>query len=139
MHKTYVLNFDPVPWARPAGIKHRYDANKKHKDSIRLILKEQHGYNSPLFHGPLCMDVVFYLKIPVSWSSSKKMHSVGVYHTSRPDLDNLVKLVLDACSNDILFADDCLVSSLVVKKLYDDNPRTEITVSTLKGHYIETF
>ncbi len=48
----------------------------------------------------------------------------------RPDVDNLTKLVFDAC-NRIIFADDCQVAELHCwRTLADPNPRTEILVCT---------
>ena len=52
------------------------------------------------------------------------------YHSSRPDIDNLVKLVGDAL-NGIFFIDDALISRVTAHKLYSDKPRTEIIIIKL--------
>jgi Holliday junction resolvase RusA-like endonuclease len=47
------------------------------------------------------LDVVFILPMPKSWSEKKKANSNTTPHTSRPDIDNLLKAFLDAlCTND---------------------------------------
>ena len=53
------------------------------------------------------------------------------YHITRPDSDNLAKLVKDAL-NKVFWKDDSLVCDLNIKKRYDhDNPRTEITITPI--------
>ncbi len=44
--------------------------------------------------GALCLD--FYMPMPKSWSKKKKKEMLDRPHESKPDLDNLVKAVLDA-------------------------------------------
>lgn len=52
------------------------------------------------------------------------------WHTSRPDLDNIVKAVLDAL-NGIVFDDDAAVCELVAFKKYDNDERVEVQVSNV--------
>ncbi len=42
----------------------------------------------------------FVLPMPVSWSKKKRAAMYGAPHTQKPDLDNLVKALLDACYTD---------------------------------------
>ena len=49
---------------------------------------------------------------------------------TRPDLDNLTKLVLDS-ANGILWVDDGQVARLEVEKRYGPEARTEIIVRTI--------
>jgi len=65
--------------------------------------------------------------MPIPKGTSKKKRAEMIYHTKRPDLDNLVKFVKD-CMNGIVWHDDSLVAELHAGKLYDENPRTAITV-----------
>ena len=51
--------------------------------------------------------------------------------SGRPDLDNLVKLWLDA-ANHILWNDDRQIVQIDAKKIrHDDKPRTEVTIEML--------
>lgn len=52
------------------------------------------------------------------------------WHTSRPDLDNIVKAVLDAL-NGIVFDDDSAVCELVASKKYDGEERVEVQVNNV--------
>lgn len=51
--------------------------------------------------------VVFVLPMPVSWSKKKKAQMCGQWCQSKPDLDNLLKALLDA-----LFLDDAHIAEL---------------------------
>lgn len=49
------------------------------------------------------------------------------WHVSRPDLDNIIKAVLDAL-NEVVFDDDAAVCELVATKKYDNEERIEVQV-----------
>ena len=55
-----------------------------------------------------------------------------VYHSKKPDLDNLVKLILDLCSGENkMICDDNQVCMLFAEKKYAEIPRTEVTISEI--------
>lgn len=66
---------------------------------------------------PIKIRVDFYFKTPKSWS--KKKAENAFYHSSKPDLDNLVKSVLDAF-NGIVFKDDAQVVEIIARKFWSD-------------------
>jgi Holliday junction resolvase RusA-like endonuclease len=81
--------------------------------------------NAPLFEGPLEIEATFFMKMPKNASKQKTMN--GQLHKQRPDVDNLLKFLLDI-SNKILYRDDCEVSICKGVKIFDMNPRTEFTI-----------
>lgn len=59
-------------------------------DELRLqALKEDYRL-------PETFSAVFYLPMPKSWSTRHKLEMAGCPHQQRPDLDNLLKSVMDA-------------------------------------------
>lgn len=48
------------------------------------------------FELPETFSIVFYLPMPRSWSNPLRQKMAGCPHQQRPDLDNLLKAVLDA-------------------------------------------
>ena len=74
--------------------------------------------------GPMSLRAWFTLPIPASWS--KKRKAAPGPHTSKPDLDNLLKL-LDSC-NGILWEDDAQLVILSVGKSYGEQPGLELKV-----------
>lgn len=91
-----------------------------------------------MFTKALHLDAVFYFNIPLTQMnrmtsksrSNKLFKEEGTAHAIRPDLDNIVKFLLDVC-NGIIYRDDSLISSMSVKKVYSENPRTEFTITEL--------
>ena len=59
-------------------------------DELRLKLKEL----------PEDLDIVFYLPMPNTWSIKKKKEMAGQPHKQKPDIDNLLKAILDAMLDD---------------------------------------
>ncbi len=51
-------------------------------------------------------------------------------YAQKPDLDNLEKLYTD-CGTGILWKDDAMITEWCSKKVYSENPRTEITIMAL--------
>lgn len=78
----------------------------------------------------LRVTITFYMPIPPSWSQKKKDAHVKAWHTTKPDIDNLVKGAFDAL-NGIAWFDDNQVTSVITSKYYDLNPRIELNVMKL--------
>ncbi len=126
----YLIPGVPVPLARPRWSKTlMYDAQKDLKDQVSMILKYQHGTRS-LMSGPLEIEISFFMPIAVTLSNKKRDALVGSHHYKRPDLDNLIKFVLD-CANGVLFEDDAVIASIIAKKIYAHDARTEFMVRVL--------
>lgn len=127
--KTYVIEGNPVPLARGriAGGK-VYDSQKSLKLIAALDLRNQHA-EAPLFVGPVCMTVQFFMPVPKASrpKSGKPSKLEGQPHSQKPDLDNLLKWVCDISSG-ILYHDDAIVWQIMGQKFFDANPRTEITI-----------
>ena len=113
----------PIPLARPRLSKNGvWDCQRHVKTDIGFYLNFLHK-NKPLFTGPLHITLEFFLKIP-----KKKKDSL--WHTSRPDLDNMIKFYLDVAIG-ILYEDDRQISKITASKMYDENPRTLLTIHPL--------
>jgi Holliday junction resolvase RusA-like endonuclease len=125
--KSYLIPIKPISWKRCglAGTTF-YDTQVNDKIAFGLYLLKQHG-SDPLFEKPLSLDVTFFM--PKALKSKKR----GDYHSSTPDLDNLIKLLLDAIvATKSIMTDDRIVSIIVAKKIYDVNPRTEFIIKELE-------
>lgn len=55
-------------------------------------------------------------------------HQDGEYKTTRPDTDNMVKLLMDCCTKCNFWKDDNQVASLVVEKFYSKIPGIYIRI-----------
>lgn len=64
----------------------------------------------------------------VAGRKPKRGRQTGSPHVSRPDADNLAKLVLDCLTRQGVITDDALVSSLTVDKVWSDLEHAGVTV-----------
>ena len=132
----YVLEGDPIPLARcrlTRGPKsHVFDAQATLKRCVAITLKNQHE-NRPMYKGPLRVDFFFYFYIPRTRKDLKE----GDYKKSRPDFDNLIKMVADIGQIAELWKDDASIVAGEFLKVYSHNPRTEFVVFELENIHAE--
>lgn len=62
---------------------------------------------------PESFEVIFFIPMPNSWSEKKKKSFEGKPHQSRPDIDNLLKAIMDA-----LASEDGFTHSVIAKKVW---------------------
>ena len=113
----------------PMGAVRMTQAGKFVKDNAKRYLSYKNvlGYEAkkhfkePL-NGPIEMIVVFYMQEP------KKMPKGRTLPTVKPDIDNMVKGVMDSL-NKIAWNDDNQVVKVSMTKLYAKQPRIYIDVS----------
>ena len=59
------------------------------------------------------VQVEFHISVPNSWSKKKKLKMHGEAHRSRPDIDNLLKALLDS-----VYSEDAKIYSIKAKKIW---------------------
>lgn len=124
--KKYIIPVAPIPWQRAKiNGKHFFDGQQKDKVCFGLYLNQQHC-GEPLFDKPMDMDITFFMALP----KSIKDRTVSSHHFVKPDLDNLLKFILDSFK-DVIITDDKLICSLTAKKVYSKEPRTVFTLKEL--------
>lgn len=130
---VYILPGPPVSQARPRfGGGRAWNPQKQIKLSTQFILQNQH-HQHPLFSGPLKVELAFHLPPAASMPQRQKDKMYQTPHVFKPDLDNMIKFVLDV-ANGILYNDDCTVASLIATKYYSHEPKTIITITRLENH-----
>jgi Holliday junction resolvase RusA-like endonuclease len=111
---------------------------------VRDAAKRAMGDLKPL-EGPLAINARFVFEPPSSWSRKKRDSTQ--WKSSKGDLDNYVKLLLDClgrdriCNgsgrvvaiDDAVFIDDAQVASMTVQKCYGVRAEVIVTVSQLGG------
>lgn len=115
----YIIHGQPIPLQRPRFVNgHIWDCQSGEKMAIGTNLRFQH--KSDFLEGPLHVDLKFFMK------HARKQG----WHNARPDIDNLIKFYLDVM-NAIIYSDDSQVVKITSEKVYDKEPRTEITIEEL--------
>ncbi len=129
--KTYIIKGDPTPLMRAGrNGKRTFDPQKNLKLIAGIDITSQHN-DAPLLEGDLHLDVTFFMEAPKSISAKRRKDLFGKYYVFKPDLDNLIKFLGDVC-NGILYYDDCIIAKITAKKIYDETPRTEFTLTCMK-------
>lgn len=143
MHGTdrVVINLDiePTPQLRPratsrGGFVHVYDPPKlkAYKLEIkRLAELTKAGQQDPLT-GPLAVKVTFYRTVQRSLSKAETDRRLTnkVKPTTKPDVDNYIKSLLDAL-NGILWKDDAQIVKLEAQKKYAEKGHIEMVINKL--------
>ena len=148
-HPKLIISGEAVPLARPrvstrSGRVVVYDTpkNKEYKEKIRFELYKNLPYfaikrvqeGGVVFSKDALLEIKIteYRKMPKSWNKLKKQVALKVqqYPLTRPDLDNIIKIVLDAFTG-YLWKDDSQVVHIEAWKRYSDDPRLEIEINPL--------
>ena len=109
-----------------------YTPTKTKKEEEAFITQSLPFKPERPFIEPLIINITTYFSIPASFSKKKKAKAVAgcLRPTKKPDIDNIVKSILDAM-NKIFYQDDKQVVELSVKKFYSEKPRTEVEISEI--------
>ena len=125
-------DYPPTPQKRPRVTRFvTYDPSvKDKKEFLKSVLNQLP--KEPMT-APLIMRIKFNFKRPKSHYTSKGELKVSApkKHTKKPDIDNLLKFVLDAL-NRTLYMDDAQVVSLAGRKLYADKEGIEIDIKEME-------
>lgn len=81
---------------------------------------------------PIRLTVEFYFKPSKSWPKYRKKACIGQPHTIKPDIDNLLKTILDA-GNNLLWVDDTIIYEIRTFKKYAETARTVLVINELEG------
>ena len=95
------------------------------------VRKQLNGHE--IFTGPIEMTAIFHMPIPKSTSKKRRAMMLGreIYHTKKPDVDNLIKFVCD-CLNGEAYRDDSQIFQKIGIKKYSEEPRTEIWIKQVQ-------
>lgn len=129
---TFKIPGLPVAWAR-AGHRGPVSFTPKKQRNFMAELKDVAAQamegRSPL-DGPLMVEAVFAWPWPKAMSVRKRAEPAAKWRTSRPDADNLFKLVGDAL-NGVVWRDDAIIASSHAFKMHGDAAETRVRVRTL--------
>ena len=133
------IDGEPIPKGRPrfrvmGKFVQAYTPAKTKKEEQRIREEIKKQFIRKPFSYPIAVDIDFFFTIPKTYFRSKKkiqeLADNYYYHTSRPDCDNLAKLVLDAM-NGLVYEDDKQIFGLRIVKMYAPpgrDARTEIRI-----------
>lgn len=135
-YAAFVIEGNPVGKGRPRWSgRHMYtpSTTQQYEMAVARACKKAMGGLRPKTT-PVRVLVNVYKKIPahVSKAAYVAMLSGEVRPMTRPDLDNVVKSVLDGC-NGIAYEDDCQVVVIVARCVYAECPSVSVKIFEEKG------
>jgi Holliday junction resolvase RusA-like endonuclease len=128
---SFVVHGKSVAFARAGAMGKRRFTPTPQRNYMMAVA--QKGFEAMSGHEPVTCPVGMVLEVeylvPSSWSAKRK--AAATWKTSKPDADNLAKIVKDALSK-IVYADDAQVVSLIVRKMYGPYERSTISILSLE-------
>jgi Holliday junction resolvase RusA-like endonuclease len=129
---TYAFEIPGIPVAKGrarfsarGGFARAYTPKKTRDAELTLAARAMEFRPAEPLGEPLKLTVTFVL--PVPQSKPKKWLAAPPAHTTKPDLDNLLKLLKDAL-NGVFWLDDKQIVEVWAAKRYGSVPRTMVTI-----------
>lgn len=122
----------PVGKARPRFTKtgHTYtpQATKDYEELVRYTFISGYPKAKPI-ENAVKATIIAYYQIPKSYSKKKRQECLDyiIPVQSKPDCDNIAKIILDSL-NGYAYVDDKQIIDLSVFKLWSDMPRVEVKI-----------
>lgn len=136
MRQEFWISTIPAGQARPKFARvgnhvHTYDPkhSKDYKADMKWQIIEQHPI---VMQGPVSLIVDFMMPRPKAHYNKKGVKdSAPYYHTSKPDLDNMVKALKD-CAKGVLWKDDSQVCVTMATKKYAEVPGIKFYIQDMQ-------
>lgn len=132
----FIIPGDVVPWARAGGGKTVMKFTpKKQRDYMGAIRAEAHramkAFPGPLT-GPLQLKIAAVYLWPKATTKARLAAADGAWKTTKPDSDNITKIVKDAM-NTIVYVDDAQISFSSCWKVLGNKAGLVVEVVSLEG------
>jgi Holliday junction resolvase RusA-like endonuclease len=132
---TITIGGEPTAKGRPRATRRGfvYTPAKTRRYEAHGRLAAQLAMNGrPPIEAPVRVELLIELPVPSSWSERKRADAItgAVRPTSRPDVDNYLKAILDAI-NSIVVVDDAQIVDVCATKKFGIAPKMLATVFPL--------
>ena len=118
---------------RVIGGRYIHHYKKKNVRDAETLLRDallEYVPEEPITSEPILLSVAWEFPYP---KSAKKHHpGCGRWKITRPDTDNLNKLLKDVMTDMGFWKDDALICSETIRKQYSDEPGIEISIETMR-------
>lgn len=136
MDITFTVPGEPRGKGRPRFSKngHAYtdSETKAYENKIIAYYRKAHGAARTADTAFVTVDVIAYLPIPKGATKTQAagMAEKKILPSRKPDVDNILKVVLDAL-NGVAYKDDARVHKTSCVKYYSAEPRLEVTIKAV--------
>ena len=133
MRVTFHVPGEVVPWARAGRTRQGFAFTpKRQKDYQAVVRSLAHEAmdGRPPIEGPCALKVVAFYPWPKGATLKRRHDPAGAWKATRPDVDNLIKLVSDTLQG-IAFRDDGQLARMVAEKVHGPAAGLTVMVRTL--------
>ena len=130
--RSIIIPGKPLGKQRPrvlkTGIAYTPKETVNYETFVKMLYLEKYAGEKP-FEGPVSMLISAFYQIPKS-ASKRQRKAMARHHilpTTRPDIDNIAKIIMDALAG-VAYQDDKQVTSCAVNKLYSHEPKVVVDV-----------
>lgn len=101
---------------------------KMYEYALRQWFIREYPYFKPI-ETRVKVTIIAYFDIPKSTSKKKEAEMLleNISPTKKPDIDNIIKIILDAM-NKFAFKDDTQVTKLEIEKKYAESPKIYVKI-----------
>lgn len=128
MNIYFIFSIDPIGKARPRFSKYGTYTPKKTKsfeDHVKIsAVSQMKEMRAKPIEGAIAAHIKFIIK--------RKKSVKRKYATVKPDLDNMIKAIMDAL-NGVAYKDDCQVVQLMAEKVYTETSDSGRITVELRG------
>ena len=130
---TFTIPGEPVGKGRPRvdrGRAHTPKKTKAYEEKVKWCYLQAHGR---MLEGPIRMTVIALYYIPKSASKRAReaMLNGALKPTKKPDIDNVIKCLMDAL-NGVAYKDDAQVVKIQALKYYGAQPKVIVRLSEIR-------
>ena len=104
-------------------------ATKEYEDRVKFEYARQ--CRNRRFEGNVKVDIVAYTEPQKALPKKKREELIGQYYPSKPDCDNIEKIVLDAL-NGVAYEDDKQVVALTCQKFYAEQSKVVVDINKVE-------
>ena len=136
--KADVFKIDGVPMGkqRPKAsfASHRIytpSATINYENYVKFCYDGHHHFED----NPVAVELLIFMPIPDSTSKKKRQQMIdrSIRPTKKPDIDNIIKIILDGL-NGVAWNDDKQVIEVSAKKYYDTSPRVIVSIKEVAAN-----
>jgi len=132
---TFTIPGEAVGKGRPRAssiggqIRMHTPAKTSRYESLVALAAQQAMVGRLPIDGPVELDIVIETVPAISWPKKRRESALEgeLRPTSKPDADNVLKAIADAC-NGIVFGDDRQIIDVRVRKFYAERAQTSVAV-----------
>jgi Holliday junction resolvase RusA-like endonuclease len=134
----FTIYGEPVPKGRPRfstrgkfPVAYTPEKTKNYESDVGMMAKAAMGASQPL-EGALEAFIYVTFSVPASYSKKRTEACLSGQekHTKKPDLDNVVKSVIDGMDK-IVFENDSQFTSIHATKVYGEVAKVEVLVKQI--------